>query len=154
MQAWGGPGPGHDWFGSEHGIYLDSKEFVWLGGNGPQDGMILKYARDGRFVMQIGHEGSLKASNDTTQLGRPADTAYDAAVIAQEGNWTSRKHGRDRMTRMSTDTGALGWDVLVVRFCPSCPIPSVFFSIVAPDTERRSVILIAVSLFDRRPIIF
>jgi hypothetical protein len=74
VQAWGGPGPGHDWFGSEHGIYLDSKGFVWLGGNGPQDGMILKYARDGRFVMQIRHEGPLKASNDTTQLGRPADT--------------------------------------------------------------------------------
>ena len=34
VQAWGGPGPGYDWFTSEHGINIDPNGFVWLGGNG------------------------------------------------------------------------------------------------------------------------
>ena len=30
VQAWGGPGRGYDWFGNEHGIYVDSKVlFGW-----------------------------------------------------------------------------------------------------------------------------
>ncbi len=31
---WGGPGEGYDWPGSEHGITVDYKGNVWLGGNG------------------------------------------------------------------------------------------------------------------------
>ena len=34
VRAWGGPGPGYNWPSSEHGIYVDPKGFVWIGGNG------------------------------------------------------------------------------------------------------------------------
>src|ERR1041385_5468169 len=37
IQAWGGPGPGYDWPETEHGIYIDPKGFVWIGGNGHDD---------------------------------------------------------------------------------------------------------------------
>lgn len=77
VQAWGGPGPGYEWFGNEHGINIDANGFVWLGGNGEQDGQVLKFTREGKFVLQIGHAGPSKGSNDTGQLGRPADTAFD-----------------------------------------------------------------------------
>src|SRR5919198_5808139 len=31
---WGGPGPGYDWPASNHGITVDYKGNVWIGGNG------------------------------------------------------------------------------------------------------------------------
>jgi hypothetical protein len=34
VQAWGGPGQGYDWFENEHGITVDHKGFIWVGGNG------------------------------------------------------------------------------------------------------------------------
>src|SRR6476620_7973541 len=33
LQAWGGPGEGYDWPKSEHGIYVDKQDRVWLAGN-------------------------------------------------------------------------------------------------------------------------
>src|SRR5262245_63782722 len=37
VQAWGGPGQGYEWPNSEHGVYVDPKGFVWIGGNGEKD---------------------------------------------------------------------------------------------------------------------
>jgi len=33
LKSWGGDGQGYDWPQREHGIYIDAKGFVWLGGN-------------------------------------------------------------------------------------------------------------------------
>jgi DNA-binding beta-propeller fold protein YncE len=77
VRAWGGPGPGYDWPENEHGINVDHKGFVWIGGNGPRDGQILKFTREGKFVLQIGRPGAQTDSNDLTRLGRPADTEVD-----------------------------------------------------------------------------
>ena len=33
VQGWGGPGPGYDWPDNEHGMFVDYKENVWIGGN-------------------------------------------------------------------------------------------------------------------------
>jgi hypothetical protein len=57
VQAWGGPGQGYQWQANEHGIFVDHNNFVWVGGNGEPDGQILKFTRDGKFVMQIGKSG-------------------------------------------------------------------------------------------------
>ena len=59
VQAWGGPHAGYDWPASEHGIAVDSHGFVWLAGSGKGDGSILKFRRDGTFVMQIGHRSEV-----------------------------------------------------------------------------------------------
>src|SRR6266702_5454465 len=32
LQAWGGPGEGYDWPKSEHGIFVDRQDRVWLAG--------------------------------------------------------------------------------------------------------------------------
>ena len=77
IQAWGGPGKGYPWPQNEHGIFVDSRGFVWVTGNGPEDGFILKFTRDGKFVMQIGKSGPSGGSNDTSILGSPADVAVD-----------------------------------------------------------------------------
>ncbi len=72
VQAWGGPGAGYDWPKQEHGIRVDG-DFVWFGGNQKEDGFLLKFTRDGKFVMQVGKGCPRKGDNDTTQLGQPAD---------------------------------------------------------------------------------
>jgi DNA-binding beta-propeller fold protein YncE len=77
VRAWGGPGQGYDWPENEHGIDVDHKGFVWIGGNGARDGQILKFTRDGKFVLQIGKPGAQTDSHDVTRLGRPADIAVD-----------------------------------------------------------------------------
>jgi DNA-binding beta-propeller fold protein YncE len=77
LRAWGGPGQGYDWPENEHGIQIDYKGFVWIGGNGTNDGQLLKFTKDGKFVLQIGKSGPQTNSSDHTRLGRPANTAVD-----------------------------------------------------------------------------
>src|SRR5262245_42123299 len=69
LRSWGGPGQGYDWFENEHGINVDHKGFVWVGGNGNNDGHVLKFTQDGKFVLQIGKPGPQTGSADTTRLG-------------------------------------------------------------------------------------
>lgn len=77
LRSWGGPGQGYDWPQNEHGIYIDGKGFVWLAANGANDGQVLKFTKDGKFVLQIGKPGPQTNSSDTTRLGRPANMAVD-----------------------------------------------------------------------------
>ncbi len=77
LRSWGGPGEGYDWPQNEHGIYVDAKGMVWLGGNGERDGQVLKFTPDGKFILQIGKFGPQTNSNDVTRLGRPAGLTID-----------------------------------------------------------------------------
>jgi DNA-binding beta-propeller fold protein YncE len=72
IQAWGKPGAGYEWFKTEHGIFVDDKDNVWLSGSAKEDNQILKFTRDGKFLMQIGHAGKNKGSDDTENVGGPA----------------------------------------------------------------------------------
>src|SRR5579872_4252253 len=78
LQAWGGPGQGFDWPKSEHGIHVDKNDNVWIGGNTPGDRQVLKFTRDGRFLLQIGHPSTEPFdSSQTAILGRPAGIDVD-----------------------------------------------------------------------------
>jgi DNA-binding beta-propeller fold protein YncE len=72
LQAWGGPGQGYEWPTSEHGIFVDEQDNVWLSGNAREDNQILKFTSAGEFLMQIGRAGQNKGSSDTENLGGPA----------------------------------------------------------------------------------
>jgi DNA-binding beta-propeller fold protein YncE len=104
---WGGPGEGYDWPETNHGIFIDYKGNVWIGGNGrpkpgtppaprggtrggggaaPEgqatpgyynDNMILKFTQEGKFLMQIGKPGQSKGSNDVENLKGPAKIFVD-----------------------------------------------------------------------------
>ena len=61
VKAWGGAGSGYEWPEREHGIHIDPKGFVWLGGNNcPTNGLpglkkvaddqLLKFTPDGKLV--------------------------------------------------------------------------------------------------------
>jgi DNA-binding beta-propeller fold protein YncE len=80
VQAWGGPGHHPSWPEGEHGIHVDHQDNVWIAGNGPNDHVLLKFTRDGRFLLQIGKHHETGGSNDTERLGRPADAEVDPAT--------------------------------------------------------------------------
>jgi hypothetical protein len=95
LRAWGGPADpgkcvetGNDattcqWPNSEHGIFVDHENNVWLGGQG--GGSVLKFTADGRFLMQVGRRTPpVRNSNDTNGgvrgtplLAQPADLEGD-----------------------------------------------------------------------------
>src|SRR5712692_5345822 len=58
LRHWGGPGQGYEWPDSNHGITIDYKGNVWIGGNGGPDQHILKCTKDGKFLLQIGKKGA------------------------------------------------------------------------------------------------
>jgi DNA-binding beta-propeller fold protein YncE len=83
LRHWGGPGEGYDWPKSNHGITIDYQGNVWIGGNsreptpGPGDDMVLKFTRDGKFLLQIGKPGLSAGSNDPRNLRAPAKIFVD-----------------------------------------------------------------------------
>jgi DNA-binding beta-propeller fold protein YncE len=74
---WGGPGQGYEWPESNHGITIDHKGNVWIGGNGTNDAHILKFTQDGKFLAQYGRMGKNGGSNNTENFGRVAKIFVD-----------------------------------------------------------------------------
>ena len=102
LHAFGGPGAGYDWPDSNHGIFADTKGFVWIGGNGGSDGLVLKFTRDGKFVKQFGKKG-VKADSNAT------DHFYQVAkIFVDEKNnelYVADGYGNKRVVVMDTETG-------------------------------------------------
>jgi DNA-binding beta-propeller fold protein YncE len=100
VSHWQGAGDGYDWPQSPGGITVDAKGNIWIAAAGPADPLpgarsrgaaatppppdahVLKFAADGRFLMQIGKAGHTGDSNSTTALNRP--TAVDVDPAANE----------------------------------------------------------------------
>lgn len=133
LNSWGGPGEGYTWVGREHGIFADTKGFVWLGGNADTDSAILKFTRAGKFVGQIGKIAPSGGSNDTTLLGKPADVEVDEGsneVYVADG------YGNRRVIVFDADTlaykrhwGAYGHkpdDTKTGKYDPAAPIAQQF----------------------------
>ncbi len=99
---WGGPGDGFDWPQSNHGITVDHKDNVWIGGNGQEDSHLLKFSRDGTFLMQLGRAGQLSGSNSTENFWRVAKIAIDAE--ANEA-YIADGYGNKRVAVVDADTG-------------------------------------------------
>jgi DNA-binding beta-propeller fold protein YncE len=77
LSSWGGAGTGYEWPDLEHGIYVDHQDNVWLGGGGEKDAQLLKFTRDGKFLMQIGRKGRNTGSNDIQNVGGAANMIVD-----------------------------------------------------------------------------
>src|ERR1035437_5889502 len=80
VSSWGGPGTGYEWPQLEHGIYVDRQDHVWLGAGGDKDAQLLKFTREGKFLLQIGHQGHGGGSNDRVNLGAAANMVVDEAA--------------------------------------------------------------------------
>lgn len=60
-----------------HGIFVDHNDFVWVGTY--LHHRVMKFTRDGQWVMTIGRYDENGGSNDTTLLGGPAGIWVDPA---------------------------------------------------------------------------
>ena len=114
IRAWGGAGTGYEWPEREHGIHVDYKGFVWLGGNScPTNGLpglkpvaddqLLKFTAEGKFVMQIGRSNQSTGNDDTRNLHRPADVwvhPQTNELFVADG------YGNHRVAVFDADSGA------------------------------------------------
>ncbi len=110
LAAWGGPDSGYDWPDTEHGIYVDHVNNVWVTGINPRagdavsgrsDDMVLKFSQDGSFLFQIGGRGTSGGNADTENVRQAADVAVhgDEAFIADG-------YGNRRVLVVDANTGA------------------------------------------------
>jgi DNA-binding beta-propeller fold protein YncE len=106
VRSWGGPGQGYTWPGSNHGIFIDHKGFVWIGGNGNTDSHVLKFTQDGKFVAEYGKpgQGATRASNAMDRFGRVAKIFVDPR--ANEAYLADGYLNR-RVAVLDADTGAI-----------------------------------------------
>ena len=122
LRHWGGPGAGYEWPDSNHGIFIDHKGNVWIGGNGGPDSHVLKFTKDGKFLMQSGKKGARRkagataggnegdvagfvgGSNDEVSFGRVAKIFVDAK--ANEA-YIADGYLNKRVAVLDADTGKL-----------------------------------------------
>src|SRR5262249_45585470 len=104
IKSWGGPGEGYEWPESMHGIFIDYKGNVWLGGNGAKDAQILKFNKDGKFLAQSGHQGKNAGSNDLENFGRAAQIYIDPKT--NEG-YVADGYRNRRVAVIDGDTGKI-----------------------------------------------
>lgn len=103
LRHWGGPGQGYEWPQSNHGIFVDHKGIVWIGGNGTNDAHVLKFTQDGKFLAQYGRMGQTAGSNDTANFGRVAKIFVDPR--ANEA-YLADGYLNKRVAVIDADTGA------------------------------------------------
>lgn len=99
---WGGPGAGYEWPLSNHGIFVDYKDNVWIGGNDAKDSHILKFTKSGKFLMQFGRQGQSKGSNDTENFGRVAKIFVDPK---ENEAYVADGYGNKRVAVIDADSG-------------------------------------------------
>jgi DNA-binding beta-propeller fold protein YncE len=118
VSSWGGPGEGYEWPASNHGITVDYKGNVWIGGNGAQDSHVLKFSRDGKFLLQVGRAAArapgppnaagaatfLGDSHDAQSFGRVAKIFVDPT--ANEA-YLADGYLNKRVAVIDADTGML-----------------------------------------------
>jgi NHL repeat len=136
LQAWGGPtDPGFIgskckaeagciWPSSEHGIYVDQNDNVWLSGNSAVpdrggspwatnklggDGFVLKFDMNGNFKLRIGGTPTRPDSNDTHGGWHETPVLYQAAdmVVDPATNrlYIADGYGNRRVLIVDADTG-------------------------------------------------
>ena len=122
LRHWGGPGQVYEWPDSNHGIFIDYKGNVWIGGNGGPDSQILKFTKDGKFLLQVGKKGARRkagataggnegdvagfvgGSNDQESFGRVAKIFVDAK--ANEA-YIADGYLNKRVAVLDADTGKM-----------------------------------------------
>ncbi len=167
LQAWGGPGPGYEWPETEHGIAVDNKGNVWIGGSGARDRQILKFTNDGKFLLQIGHalpssEKERKTANsaDVDNLASAANMFVDAKaneVFVADGYVNRRVIVFDADTgRFKRQWGAYGNqpDDVAPRTRDPKEKPSQQFNIVHSVKMSADGIVYAVDRYNNRVQLF
>jgi streptogramin lyase len=123
VQGWGGASPTkeYDWptAGEQspdptvggtpngmHSVFVDNKDNVWLTGTGSGDGQILKFTRNGKFLLQFGHSGPATkgklSSNSEENLNRATGVAQ---YVPTNEIFISDGYGNRRVVVLDAATG-------------------------------------------------
>src|ERR1051326_894317 len=110
IQAWGGPAAGYDWPDTEHNIFVDQKDNVYITGSSPNnsktansDDMLLKFTDKGKFIFQIGGRSASLGNKDPKSVNKPGDLFVDSKkneIYAADG------YGNRRLIVFDADNGA------------------------------------------------
>ena len=114
---WGGPGAGYEWPTSGHGITVDYKGNVWIGGNGDGDAQVLKFTRGGEFLLQLGRADARKGPNDPQGKPTYVGGSHDARSFGRAAKifvdpkaneaYIADGYLNRRVAVVDADTGAL-----------------------------------------------
>jgi hypothetical protein len=117
IRAWGGAGSGFEWPQREHGIHIDYKGHVWMGGNNcparglsglspVADDQILKFTQDGKFVMQVGakKEGQGPDSMSNDRFYMVADLFF---LQSSNEMFLADGYGNRRVAVIDADSGKM-----------------------------------------------
>ncbi|HMD36901.1 MAG TPA: hypothetical protein VKH42_18130 [Vicinamibacterales bacterium] len=100
---WGGSDTAdYKWPASNHGVTIDHKGNVWVGGNGAGDGEVLKFTQDGKFIMKVGDKGVPIDSNSTEHFGMVAKIFVDAK---ENEAYIADGYGNKRVAVIDAETG-------------------------------------------------
>ena len=77
---------------------------MWIGGNGAKDAHILKFTKDGKFLMQVGGLGKSAGSNSPDQFGRVAKIWVDPKTNEA---YVADGYGNKRVAVLDADTGKM-----------------------------------------------
>ncbi len=102
VKSWGGKGAGYEWPERNHGLTVDHKGNIWIGGNGETDTHVLKFAADGKFLLQAGKQGVHNGSNDLANFWKPSKIYPDPAANEV---YVSDGYGNRRVVVLDADTG-------------------------------------------------
>ena len=84
--------------------HVDYKGNVWIGGNGEKDAHLLKFTKDGKFLMQVGGFGKNAGSNDLENFGRVAKILVDPKTNEA---YVADGYGNKRVAVLDADTGKI-----------------------------------------------
>jgi len=106
LRHWGGKdGDGYQWPASNHGLTIDHKGNIWIGGNGANnDGHILKFTQDGKFLMQVGIKRAGLGPDSNSQ-----ERFYLVAKVTIDGKnneaYVADGYGNRRVVVIDADSG-------------------------------------------------
>jgi hypothetical protein len=103
LRSWGGPAQVENWFNSEHAIYPDDEDNIWIVGAGAGDGQLMKFTMDGELLLRIGRKGPAAKGDDPTMLGLPTDIYVDSK---RQEVYVSDGYGNHRVIVFDSNTGA------------------------------------------------
>jgi len=150
LRGWGGKpaDDSYEWPMDEHGIHVDHKGNVWVSSaGGPRmaegkENFLLKFTRDGKFLLQIGRRGMSKGSLDTGNVNNAADIWVHPAtneVFVADG------YRNRRVIVYDADSGAFKRMWGAYGNTPDDQVPQVFVGDGPGPTQFRTVHGIKVS---------
>jgi NHL repeat-containing protein len=122
VQGWGGPAEGIEWPDAEHGIYVDDKDGIWIGGSSRtnagvceggkcsrNDDMLTKFTTQGKFVMQVGRRNQSTGAKDMKNVHSATDVFVfrkTNELFVSDGYQGPGAQGNCRVVVFDAGTGA------------------------------------------------